>query len=163
MPSERSMLTRVKAASGSKKILDMVPTLDNAVSSVSLHQDVHFSTDDHEVVLKSIQSFLGKDEVSRAEILSALNQPTKLNVYKNDTDSWDYTTPAIGVVKKLFMWLKKKSVFNASLSLHTPFDLPTSIHRGSPKIPWAALERGLARLRAHLPNFAARNTPAGVR
>ncbi|XP_023247000.1 heterogeneous nuclear ribonucleoprotein L [Copidosoma floridanum] len=24
-------------------------------------------------------------------------QPTKLNVYKNDSESWDYTTPAIGV------------------------------------------------------------------
>nr|CAD7411214.1 unnamed protein product [Timema poppensis] len=71
---------RVKADSGSKNILDLVPT----VSSVGLHEDVHFSANDHEVVLKpetrpscSIQSFLVKDEVARAEILWAINQKQK--------------------------------------------------------------------------------------
>lgn len=29
-------------------------------------------------------------------IRSLLFQPTKLNVYKNDAESWDYTTPTLG-------------------------------------------------------------------
>nr|CAD7398424.1 unnamed protein product [Timema poppensis] len=78
--------------------------------------------------------------------------PNKLNVYKNDTDSWDYTTPAIGTICALNNPLKNKE---KGLRLA---NIDESSRRGPPKIPRAALGRGLARLRAHLPKLAARNT-----
>nr|CAD7438858.1 unnamed protein product [Timema bartmani] len=68
MPMKRSKLT-VKAASGSKKVLDLVPAAKNAVSSVGLHEEPRI---DPLQLLKCLSVLLSpeggiksKDEVQR--------------------------------------------------------------------------------------------------
>ena len=58
------------------------------------------------------------------KLIYFLLQPTKLNVYKNDTESWDYTTPALGKYQILNIYYIWECLIYLSLqNIYQPFFL----------------------------------------